>query len=183
MLEPGWQLAITIYKTTFPELVQSSTIRFHRKRMENHGKKVWTPKKNHVFCPKSLAIHWGWGALKALRALGLDAVPWRMVRVACRVHLGPSRWNPTPGSWRCYCRGAQLCTGDERRERWEVTWSDGCKKNKEMNTMPPWLCMGNWREFRDISRITSFRWEHLSRACSPAIAIRLRTGDPTGIRL
>lgn len=20
---------------------------------------------------------------------------------------GPSRWNPTPGTWRCYCRGAQ----------------------------------------------------------------------------
>ena len=44
----------------------------------------------------------------------------------------------------------------ENGGKWhEVTWSDGCKKNKEMNTMPPWLLHGK------LKRISRYFENHI----------------------
>ena len=76
---------------------------------------------------------------------------------------GPSRWNPTPGTWRCYCRGAQR-TGDERRERWEVTWSDMKWRVQEKfgdehyATMTAWETEENFEIFRESHHFVGNIW-------------------------
>ena len=122
----GARLAIghkTIYKTTFPELVQSSTIRISQEKDGKPWKKGMNTQEKPCFLPKILGNPLRLGSPEGPEGLGIGRSALANVGSCCLP--GPS-WSIEVEP---YSRGVGVATAAELsfalemsgRERWEVT--------------------------------------------------------------